>query len=84
LLAEDLVDELFIGVSPVLLGEGIPAFPPRFPQRDFQLMECKSYANGSVGFRYARPQEVSRRARSEIRTQQSSRRARSEGEARAQ
>jgi dihydrofolate reductase len=53
-LQEDLVDELFIGIGPLLLGEGIPAFPGKFPQRDFRLKECKSYSNGSVGLRYER------------------------------
>jgi dihydrofolate reductase len=53
-LQEDLVDELFIGVGPVLLGDGIPGFPGKFPQRDFRLTECKTYSNGSVGLRYER------------------------------
>jgi dihydrofolate reductase len=53
-LQEDLVDELYIGVGPILLGDGIPGFPGKFPQRDFRLIECKSYANGSVGLRYER------------------------------
>jgi dihydrofolate reductase len=53
-LREDLVDELFIGVGPLLLGDGIPGFPGKFPQRDFKLTECKSYSNGSVGLRYER------------------------------
>jgi dihydrofolate reductase len=53
-LQEDLVDEMFIGVGPVLLGDGIPGFPGKFPQRDFKLTECKSYSNGSVGLRYER------------------------------
>jgi dihydrofolate reductase len=53
-LQEDLVDELFIGVGPVLLGDGIPAFPGKFPQRDFRLTECKGYPNGSVALRYER------------------------------
>jgi len=53
-LREDLVDELFIGVGPILLGDGIPAFPGKFPQRDFKPTECKSYSNGSVGLRYER------------------------------
>jgi dihydrofolate reductase len=53
-LQEDLIDELFIGVGPILLGDGIPGFPRKFPQRDFKLTECKSYANGSVGLRYER------------------------------
>ena len=53
-LQEDLVDELFIGLGPILLGDGIPGFPGKFPQRDFKLTECKSYSNGSVGLRYER------------------------------
>jgi dihydrofolate reductase len=53
-LQEDLVDELFIGLGPILLGDGIPGFPGKFPQRDFKLAECKSYSNGSVGLRYER------------------------------
>src|ERR1043166_3078609 len=53
-LQEDLVDELFIGIGPLLLGDGIPGFPGKFPQRDFKLTECKSYSDGSVGLRYER------------------------------
>lgn len=53
-LQEDLVDEIFLGLGPVLLGDGIPAFPSKFPQRNFKLIECKSYSNGSVGLRYER------------------------------
>ena len=51
---EDLVDELFVGLVPILLGEGVPAFPPSFPQRNFKLIKCKEYADGSVELRYAR------------------------------
>ena len=53
-LQEDFVDELFIGVGPLLLGDGVPGFPGKFPQRDFRLTECKSYSNGSVALRYER------------------------------
>jgi dihydrofolate reductase len=53
-LQKDLVDELFIGVGPVLLGDGIPGFPGKFPQRDFRLTECKAYSDGSVALRYER------------------------------
>jgi dihydrofolate reductase len=53
-LQEDLVDELYIGVAPILLGDGILGFPGKFPQRDFRLTECRSYSNGSVGLRYER------------------------------
>jgi dihydrofolate reductase len=60
-LQEDLIDELFIGVGPILLGDGIPGFPGKFPQRDFRLTECKSYSNGSVGLRYERMRTKTRR-----------------------
>jgi dihydrofolate reductase len=53
-LQEDLVDELYLGLGPILLGDGIPAFPAMFPRRSFKLTECKSYSNGSVGLRYER------------------------------
>ena len=53
-LREDLVDELFIGLGPMLLGDGIPGFPGKFPQRDFRLTECTPYPNGSVALRYER------------------------------
>src|SRR5579863_2397735 len=60
-LREDLVDDLYIGVGPLLLGDGIPGFPGKFPQRDFKLTECKSYLSGSVGLRYERIRTTNRR-----------------------
>ena len=53
-LREDLVDEMELGVVPVLIGEGIAAFPSGFPQRQFALMENKSYSQGLIGLRYER------------------------------
>jgi dihydrofolate reductase len=47
------VDELHLGVVPLLLGEGIPLFPAGFPQRDFKLIENKAYS-GSVMLKYKR------------------------------
>ena len=41
-LQADLIDELHLGVVPILLGEGLPLFPPGFPQRDFTLVENKN------------------------------------------
>ena len=55
-LKEDLVDELYLGIVPILLGSGIPGFPAGFPQRDFKLTECKSYSSG-VSLRYQRVRE---------------------------
>jgi len=53
-LQDDLVDELYLGVVPVLIGEGIPAFPGGFPQRDFALVENKTYSKGMIALRYER------------------------------
>jgi dihydrofolate reductase len=64
-LEEDLVDELFIGLGPVLLGDGIPGFPRKFPQREFRLTVCKSYSNGSVELRYERKRNNNRRSGSD-------------------
>ena len=47
-LRDDVVDELYIGVYPVLLGDGIPFFPSGFPQRDFRLVESKSLPAGRI------------------------------------
>ena len=53
-LEADLVDELFLGIVPILLGEGISGFPARFPQRDWKLIENKTYGKNDVALRYAR------------------------------
>jgi dihydrofolate reductase len=54
-LRDDAVDELSIGVYPVLLGDGIPFFPAGFPQRDFRLVESKTYQpEGFLQLRYSR------------------------------
>jgi len=53
-LKADLVDELYLGIVPVLLGEGIPLFPAGFPQRDFSLLENKSYSRGLISLKYER------------------------------
>ncbi|MGZ4897893.1 MAG: dihydrofolate reductase family protein [Candidatus Angelobacter sp.] len=53
-LKADLVDELHIGVVPVLLGEGLPLFPSGFPQRNFELIENKSFSRGLISLKYKR------------------------------
>jgi len=53
-LKADLVDELYIGVVPVLLGEGIPLFPSGFPQRNFALVENKTFSKGLIALKYKR------------------------------
>jgi len=53
-LRADLVDELYLGIVPVLLGEGIPLFPMGFPQRQFTLIENKTYSQGLIALKYER------------------------------
>jgi dihydrofolate reductase len=61
-LRMDLVDEIRLGIVPVLLGEGIPLFPSGFPQREFLLTECKSYSKGMVSLVYERLRKRKRKA----------------------
>jgi dihydrofolate reductase len=56
-LRADLIDALHLGIVPTLLGEGIPLFPPGFPQRNFQLVENKSYSKGLIALKYQRARE---------------------------
>lgn len=60
-LKADLVDELYLGIVPVVLGEGIPLFPPGFPQRDFALVENKTYSKGLIGLKYKRRRSKGKR-----------------------
>lgn len=47
-----IVDEITLGVTPVLIGAGLPTFPPTFPETDLELVECKQYKAGIVGLTY--------------------------------
>jgi dihydrofolate reductase len=60
-LKVDLVDELYLGVVPVLLGEGIPLFPSGFPQRDFVLVENKTFSKGMIALKYKRARAKAKR-----------------------
>jgi dihydrofolate reductase len=53
-LDADLVDGLQLGIVPVLLGAGIPLFPSGFPQRDFTLIENKTFSQGLISLTYER------------------------------
>jgi hypothetical protein len=45
---------IFTDQTPVLLGEGIPLFPSGFPQREFSLVENKTYSQGLITLKYKR------------------------------
>ena len=53
-LKADLVDEIHLGVVPVLLGEGLPLFPSGFPQRNFALLSNKTFSRGLIELKYKR------------------------------
>jgi dihydrofolate reductase len=53
-LREDLIDEFIIAIIPVILGQGIPLFPPETPRRDVELVESQHYRSGMVMNRYLR------------------------------
>src|SRR5438105_1851473 len=60
-LKDDVVDELYIGIVPVLIGEGLPLFPSGFPQREFTLLENKTFSKGLIALKYARTRKKPRR-----------------------
>lgn len=62
-LQEDLIDEMYLGIIPTLIGEGIPLFPPRYPQREFKLVENNTFSRGMIALVYERVRERGRKAK---------------------
>ena len=60
-LKAGLIDEVQIHLVPVLLGEGIPLFPSGFPQREFSLLENKTFSKGMIALNYARSRRKPRK-----------------------
>lgn len=52
LMAEGLVDELWMSVHPILLGGGTPLFRPQHSRTPLTLLESKTYETGLVSLRY--------------------------------
>ncbi|PWJ43985.1 dihydrofolate reductase family protein [Sediminitomix flava] len=51
-LNDDLIDEMTISLIPILLGEGIPLFPGKPKETQFELIDTKCYDNGVVNLNY--------------------------------
>ncbi len=60
-LKADLVDELYLGVVPVLIGDGLPLFPAPFPQREFALIENRTFSKGLISLIYRRTRSKAKR-----------------------
>lgn len=54
LLMDNLIDEFYISVIPVLLGDGISLFNGGRPQLNLKLVSSKSYNKGLVQLHYTR------------------------------
>jgi dihydrofolate reductase len=52
-LEAGLIDEIGLGVMPVVLGAGIPLFGPLGAAVPLRLVESKTYKGGALGLRYA-------------------------------
>ncbi len=48
----EALDEITLGVVPVLVGAGRLTFPPEFPETEVELVACKQYKGGVLGLTY--------------------------------
>jgi dihydrofolate reductase len=54
LLAQGLIDEFWLFVNPILLGEGIPLFKDVPEMTKLKLIETKTFSSGVIALHYAR------------------------------
>jgi dihydrofolate reductase len=54
LMNEDLIDEYWIFVNPIILGSGIPLFSPASKSRSLKLESSHAFQSGVVGLHYLR------------------------------
>ncbi len=52
LIAEKLIDDFWLFVNPILLGEGIPLFPNLKDRSKLELKWSKTFSSGIVGLHY--------------------------------
>ena len=51
-LAAGLIDEIVLGVMPVVLGRGLPLFGGVVPVSSLELVESKTFKGGALGLTY--------------------------------
>ncbi|MFZ5843421.1 MAG: dihydrofolate reductase family protein [Pseudomonadota bacterium] len=49
------IDRIQLAIHPIILGAGIPLFPPGTPQTRLQLQHCKAYDSGLLIAQYQLP-----------------------------
>lgn len=54
LLKDNLIDEFYISIVPILLGDGIPLFKKGRPQQRLKLLETIAFEKGLAQLHYAR------------------------------
>lgn len=54
LLKNNLIDELYISIIPILLGNGISLFNKDLPENNLNLISAKTYEKGLVHLHYAK------------------------------
>lgn len=47
-----LIDQVVVSLHPVLLGQGVPLFPAKFPKTRLDLLEAESFDSGLVQLTY--------------------------------
>ena len=57
LLNEGLIDELWLFVNPVVIGEGILLFKGATEMKKLNLLESKTYPGGVIGLHYSTQQK---------------------------
>jgi dihydrofolate reductase len=58
LLKDNLIDEFYISIIPVILGDGIPLFNPGRPELNLQLISSKSFDKGLVQLHYSQIKNI--------------------------
>ena len=51
-LTQGLIDEHIISFLPIILGAGIPLFPPPNPQQRLELISSRQFENGLIQAHY--------------------------------
>jgi dihydrofolate reductase len=53
LLQANLIDEMILSIHPILLGKGIPMFPPDYPPSKWKWIKTQTFESGLVQLHYS-------------------------------